>query len=137
MHRTPAAQRYTRRSWAAAIAYIALVAAQAAMPHLLSPPRALVATLAVTSALPIVALLVVLATYLREETDEYVRNRTILAMLLATGAVLVLSSVVGMLQIGGLVGPVPVFLVFVVWACAWGIAKTWLEWRDRREAASP
>ncbi len=136
MQGTPAAQRYTRRSRVAAIAYIALVAASAAMPHVVSPPRALMAALAVASALPILALLMLLAAYLREETDEYVRNRTILAMLLATGVVLVLSSVVGILQIGGLAGPVPVFLAFVVWSGAWGIAKAWLEWRGRHQTAS-
>lgn len=136
-HGTSAAQRYHRRSWVAAIAYITLIAANAAMPHVFSPPRILVVAMAVASALPIVALLVLLAVYLHEETDEYVRNRTILAMLLATGAVLVFSSVLGMLQIGGLLGPAPIFLAFVVWACAWGIAKAWLEWRDRREMATP
>ena len=136
-HGTLAARRYHRRSGITAIAYIALVAANAAIPHVFSPPRVWVVAMAVASALPIVSLLVLLAVYLHEETDEYVRNRTILAMLLATGAVLVFSSVLGMLQIGGLLGPAPIFLVFIVWACAWGIAKVWLEWRDRREMATP
>jgi len=134
MKRTPAAQRYHRRASAAALAYVVLIAAHTALPHVLPPPRALMAALAAASALPIVALIVLLGRYLREETDEYVRNRSILSMLLALGVVLSLSSVLGMLQIGGLIGDVPVFLAFVAWACAWGVARLWLERRDRREA---
>ena len=137
MNKTPAAQRYTRRSWVVVLLYIMVASANAAMPHVFSPPRMLVVTMALVLGLLVVALIVLLAMYLQEETDEYVRNRSILAMLLATGVVLVLSSVLGMLQIGGLIGHVPMFLAFVVWSCAWGIARVWLEWRDRREEVAP
>jgi len=137
MHRTPAAQRYTRRTWAVAAAYLGLIAANTAMTHAFSPPRVLVAAMAVASALPIIAMIALLGLYLREETDEYVRNRSVLSMLLALGAVLSLSSVLGMLQFGGLIGHVPIFLAFVAWACAWGIARSWLERRDRRAAEQP
>lgn len=135
MFRTSAGTRYRRRAWIAALAYAALVAVSALMKMAFSPPPLLVAAVAVASALPIIGLIALLGLYLREETDEYVRNRLILSMLLALGVVLSLSSVFGMLQFGGLVGDLPVFLAFVVWACAWGVAKTWLAWRDQRQAA--
>lgn len=137
MHRTPAAQRYHRRAWVAALVYIGLVATHLVMTRVFSSPAALLTALAVASALPVIALIALLGIYLRDETDEYVRNRLILSILLALGVVLCLSSVLGMLQLGGLIGDVPMFLTFVVWACAWGFAKTWLGWRDRREAARP
>lgn len=137
MHRTPAAQRYTQRTWGISVVYIALVTVNTVMTHAFSPPRALAVAVAVASALPVVALIVTLARYLREETDEYIRNRSIHALLLALGVMLSLSSVLGMLQIGQVIGRVPIFLTFVVWACAWGIATLWLERRDRRDAAQP
>lgn len=137
MHITPAARNYRRRSWRTAITYVAVIAANTSINHFFPDQSLLITVMAVISALPIIALIAVLAVYLREETDEYVRNRSVLSILLALGVVLSLSSMLGMLQLGGLVGHVPIFLVFVAWACTWGITKFWLEWRDRRGMAKP
>lgn len=135
MHRTPAARRYLRRFSIVTAIYIALVAANMAATHVFAPPLEVEAALAVIAALPIIAMLMVLGLYLREETDEFVRDRLILSMFIGLGVLLSLSSLLGMLQFSGVVGSLPVFLAFPIWCGAWGIAQTVLAWRDRRTQA--
>lgn len=135
MHRTPAARRYRRRSTIIAAVYIALVAANTVATHGYAAPVELLAALAVVSALPIIALLVALGIYLREESDEYVRDSIVMSMVFGLGALLSLSSLLGMLQFAGVVGPLPVFLAFPIWWAASGIARCVIGWRDGRSSA--
>lgn len=130
--RTSAAKRYTRNIALVSTVYVALVAANTAVTHLLDPPAAVMGAMAVLTALPIVGMLALLGIYLREETDEFVRDRIIYSMLIAIGILLSASSIIGMLQFEKLVGDVPVFLAFPLWCGIWGIAQSWLSWRDKR-----
>ncbi|MFL9840791.1 hypothetical protein ABS767_07455 [Sphingomonas sp. ST-64] len=130
--RTPAAKRYQRRLAAISATYVALVAANVSVTHLFHPPAPVLGTMAVITALPVVGMLVVLGAYLREETDEFVRDRIIFSMLLAIGILFSASSIIGMLQFEKLVGEVPVFLAFPIWCGIWGMAQSFLSWRDKR-----
>ncbi|RSY83876.1 hypothetical protein DAH66_12130 [Sphingomonas koreensis] len=130
--RTEAAKRYQRRFAVVTALYIALVAGNTALTHLTDPTPFAAGAMAILTALPIAAMLALLGIYLREETDEFVRDRTIMSMLIATGVLLSVASIIGMLQFEDLVGTVKVFMAFPLWCAVWGIAQTLLNWRDRR-----
>lgn len=131
MH-TEAAKRYVRRFSVVTTLYIALVAGNAALDRLIHPAPLTAGLMAVLTALPIAGMLMVLGLYLREETDEFVRDRIVTSMLIATGVLLSVASVIGMLQFAGLVGTVKVFMAFPLWCAVWGVAQMLLNWRDRR-----
>ena len=135
MHRTPAAHRYTRRMWKISVLYIVLIAVNTAVKYTPEVSKLALALAALASAVPVVVMLVVLAIYLREETDEYVRDRSVISMLAGLGALLAASSVLGMLQLGGLVENLPIFLAFPLWCCVWGGTQAVLSWRDGRQVA--
>lgn len=130
--RTEAAKRYQRRFATVTAFYIVLVAGNTALTHLTDPAPVVAGVMAILTALPIAAMLALLGIYLREESDEFVRDRTIMSMLIATGVLLSVASIVGMLQFEDLVGTVKVFLAFPLWCAVWGIAQMLLNWHDRR-----
>ncbi len=136
MNRTPAAQRYLRRFAVVTLAYVLLIAANVGVSRALDPSQTVLGLMAILTALPIIGMLVVLGVYLREESDEFVRDRIILSMLIGLGVLLSLSSILGMLQFEGLVGELPVFLAFPIWCGAWGIAQSVLALRDKRADAA-
>lgn len=130
--RTAAANRYNRRFTVVTAAYVLLVGANVWVSKAMSPAPAVLGVMAVVTALPIVGMLGVLGLYLREETDEFLRDRIVVSMLVGIGFLLSLTSILGMLQFEGLVGQVPVFLAFPIWCGVWGITQAILCWRDRR-----
>lgn len=136
MNRTPAAQRYLRRFTLVTAAYVLLIAANVGVSWAFDPSQTILALMAIVAALPIVGMLIVLGIYLREESDEFVRDRIVLSMLIGLGVLLSLSSILGMLQFEGLVGELPVFLAFPIWCGAWGIAQSLLALRDKRADAA-
>ncbi|MHA3841276.1 hypothetical protein ACX0GZ_08655 [Sphingomonas aestuarii] len=136
MNRTPAAQRYLRRFTVVTAAYILLIAANVGVSRAFDPSQTVLGLMAIVAALPIVGMLIVLGIYLREESDEFVRDRIVLSMLIGLGVLLSLSSILGMLQFEGLVGELPVFLAFPIWCGAWGIAQSLLALRDKRADAA-
>ena len=132
MHRTLAARRYVRRFSTVSGLYVALIAANTGISHALDPSRAVLGLMAVLTALPIVAMLVVIGLYLREETDEFVRDRIVTSMLIGLGILFAATSVLGLLQFEGIVGSLPVFLAFPLWCATWGLTQSALAMRDRR-----
>lgn len=136
MNRTLAAQRYLRRFTVVTAAYVLLIAANVGVSRAFDPSQTVLGLMAILTALPIVGMLAVLGIYLREENDEFVRDRIILSMLVGLGVLLSLSSILGMLQFERLVGELPVFLAFPIWCGAWGIAQSLLAWRDKRADAA-
>ena len=76
-------------------------------------PTGLVAYgLAVLPALPIIAMLVIIGLYLAEETDEFVRNMQIQALLGGIGGTLTVVSVWGFLENFAQVRRLDLFLVY-------------------------
>lgn len=136
MDRTPAAQRYLRRFTLVTAVYVLLIAANVGVSWAFDPSQTILGLMAIVAALPIVGMLIVLGIYLREESDEFVRDRIVLSMLIGLGVLLSLSSILGMLQFEGLVGELPVFLAFPIWCGAWGIAQSLLALRDKRADAA-
>lgn len=134
MSQTPAARRYVKRFAPTMIAYVAVLLAATWAVAAWHPAGPLLWALSVLPALPIIGVLVVIGLYLAEETDEYLRQRIVTAMLFGIGAVLAASTVLGFLQFNGVVGAVPVFWAFPGWCAAWGLAQCWMWLRDRMGA---
>ena len=134
MSRTPAARRYLRRFIPMILAYVAVLFASSFAMDALDPRGLPLIVLSVLPALPIIGVLVVIGLYLAEETDEYLRTRIVTAMLIGTGAVLSVATVLGFMQIGGVVARVDVFWAFPIWCGVWGLAQCGLSLRDRIES---
>jgi small-conductance mechanosensitive channel len=131
MSTTPAARRYMKRFVPTMIGYVVAVMGTSIAVDRLHPAGALLVTLSILPALPILALLLVIGLYVREETDEYLRQRIVSAMLIGIGAVLAVASVLGFLQIYRAIGQVDVFWAFPIWCGVWGAAQCIMAWRDR------
>jgi len=129
---TTAAKRYTHRFTIVMTIYCLMIGANVAISRILEPGAVVLATMAVLTALPIIAMLGVLGIYLKEETDEFVRDRIVVSMLIGLGFLLSLTSILGFLQFEDLVGDLPVFLAFPIWCGAWGVTQGILAWRDKR-----
>lgn len=132
MSYTPAAHRYRRRFSAVTGAYVALIAANTGVSIAFDPPQAVLGAMAFVTALPIIGMLVVIGLYLREETDEFIRDRIVTSMLIGLGILFSVTSILGLLQFERIVGSLPVFLAFPLWCAAWGLTQGVLAVRDRR-----
>ena len=110
-----AAKRYRMRfSIAMSVYVVALIGALSAVIqyHL----TGLVAyVLAVTPALPLLAVIAVMGIYLREETDEFERAMQAEAALWASGGLLALATVWGFLELFGLVPHIETWWAFPIW----------------------
>lgn len=131
MTRTPAARRYLKRFTPTMIAYVAILFAATWAVQAWHPTGIVLWVLSVLPALPIIGVLVVIGLYLAEETDEYLRQRIVTAMLFGIGVVLSASAVLGFLQFNGVVGKIDVFWSFPGWCAAWGLAQCWMALSDR------
>jgi hypothetical protein len=88
-------------------------------------------SLAMLPAIPVLAVLVFLARYLKEETDEYLRMLTVRSLLVAAGALLATIVVNDFLRViahGSAIAP---FVCFVVFFISFGIAQAAQEMASR------
>jgi hypothetical protein len=95
------------------------------------PQGALLVLLAVLPALPIVAVIGVMGLYVVEETDEYLRQLIVSAMLGGLAIMLGLASVWGFLEEAKVAPHLPAYWAFVIWCAAWGLSQCALVLRDR------
>jgi hypothetical protein len=86
---------------------------------------------AVLPALPLLAVIWALGMYLVDETDEYIRMRTVRACLIATGLVLAAATAWGFLEQFEAVPHLPLYYVFVVWCAFFGLAQVVNRLLDR------
>ncbi len=128
--RTTAAKRYQRRFSVVTSAYVALIVANVMISRALEPSQPVLALMAVVTALPIVGMIAAMGFYLRDETDEFIRNRLVTAMLIALGILFSATSILGFLQFERIVTDLPVFLAFPIWCGLFGIILAVLNWRD-------
>ncbi|WP_313536058.1 hypothetical protein [Sphingomonas sp.] len=129
--KTPAARRYLKRFVPTMIGYVAAVMTTSLSVAWLQPTGAALVALSILPALAIIAMLVVIGLYVREETDEYLRQRIVIAMLFGIGVVLAVSAVLGFLQIYHAIGRIDVFWAFPIWCASWSAAQCLMTWRDR------
>ncbi|WP_010544493.1 hypothetical protein [Sphingomonas elodea] len=129
--RTAAARRYMRRFVPTMIGYVVLVIGTSLAVSRFHPAGGALVALSILPALPILGMLLVIGLYVREETDEYLRQRLVTAMLFGIGVVLAAATVLGFLQIYRVLGQIDVFWAFPLWCASWGLAQCVLAWRDR------
>ena len=68
-------------------------------------------------------MIIIMARYLMEETDEYLRHRASFSSLIGLGVVLVLGTVWGFLETFGLVPHIWAWWVMPAWAIGLGIGQ--------------
>ncbi|HEX4097167.1 MAG TPA: hypothetical protein VHX64_10590 [Caulobacteraceae bacterium] len=129
--RSPAVRRYHRRFVPVMGAYVLGVGAATWAFRHLHPQGAVALALAMLPAIPILAAIGVVALYLKEETDEFLRMRVAHSLLWAIGLTLAACTVWGFLDNYGLVERLSLFYVVVAFCAAFGFCTCLLSWRYR------
>jgi hypothetical protein len=124
----PAQHRYLQRFLPAMATYIVVLLAVIYVFDTAPPDGALKYALASLPALPLVAVIVILAMYLREETDEFVRMHQSLALLGGLGITLATTTVWGFLEFFADAPHLNAFLFFPGFCLAYGVATGVLAW---------
>ncbi len=128
---TKAARRYTRRVLAIMVFYIAAVMQVTRMVRHHHFAGTKLYLLSILPAIPILALLVVVGLYLREEVDEYKRQQLVISMLCAIGVTLAVTAVADFLRSYGAITALPPFTEFVMFWIVMGIAGAVQAARNR------
>lgn len=126
---SPATRRYLRRFIPTMIVYVVAVmgVSWAFDSFQLTGPVAW--ALAALPALPILAVIVIMGLYLKEEGDEFVRNVLIEAILWGIGVTLAVMTVWGFLEIYAGAPKLPSFMAFPIWCGAMGVAQPFVKRR--------
>lgn len=115
MHRSPAANRYSKRVLALSLFYALFLfaAVYGFAHHMLHGTLGYIA--AILPALPIIGIFAAMGLYLVEEHDEYVRMLMVRQTLWASGFALSLATIWGFLESFALIGHVDAYYVAVLW----------------------
>lgn len=117
----PAVRRYLTRTAITLTIYVALTLVTVTTFVRFHPTGWLVYPLAILPALPVVALLVVVGLYLKEEKDEVVRTVFVETLLWAIGATLAFTTTWGFLENFTRVPHLALYLVFVIFSVFVGL----------------
>ena len=128
MSMNAAKRRYLARFWPVMVLYVAAVFGVSYWFNSAPPSGALKYAVAVLPALPIIGVFIVLGRYLVEETDEFVRLRQMIALLLAIGLTLTICAVLGFLEIYADVPQIGLFNVVWVFFLNFGIGSAAAKW---------
>lgn len=121
MARNVAYRRYARRMAATSIAYAGAIFGAALLIGEASAPSAVSIGLALVPGIAIVAMIWAIGRLLVELDDEYLRLLEVRKFIVATGVLLALASVWGLLEFFTTVPRVPVFFAFPVWCAGLGV----------------
>jgi len=114
---------YLRRFAVAMVTYVLAVMAATRLSATEIGQGPAIWAIAVLPALPLLALFWIMARYLAEITDEYVRMLEVKKALIATGLTLAVTTVLGFLEIYADIPHVPIFFVPVIWFAGLGIGS--------------
>ena len=128
---SPAIRRYNRGMLLAAFAYVLGLGSATLLHERVELGLASTWVIAFLPILPIFGMIWVMGRYLKEESDEYLRHRAVIASLVGLGLVLGLGSFWGFLESFGLVPHAPGWWTVPVWAMGLGLAQLWMKVRDR------
>ncbi|MGQ3017472.1 hypothetical protein [Phenylobacterium sp.] len=118
------------RFWPLIAAYVVLLVTVGSVIE--APTASLGAyLLAGLPALPLVGIIIFLALYLFEETDEFLKVRMVEALLWGLGAILVVSTVWGFLEFLAGAPRLPLHWLFPIFCVAMGLADLLARWRYR------
>jgi uncharacterized YccA/Bax inhibitor family protein len=127
----PAVRRYLARFAAAMTFYILFLIVTVWTFHHGHPSGLLAYGLAVLPALPIIASLIVVGIYLREEKDEVVRAIFVETLLWGIGATLTVTTIWGFLENFAQVKHMDLFLVFPIFWVFVGMSSAMVNARYR------
>jgi len=113
--RNPAYRRYVRRMAISSTLYVAAIVAASTLLHGPVPVSALAVAIAVLPGLAVLLMLYAIARLLIELDDEYLKMLEVRKALVATGFVLAIASVWGLLELYTEVPRLQVFWVFPIW----------------------
>ncbi|WP_423604736.1 hypothetical protein [Sphingomonas sp. MS122] len=134
MEISPASVRFLWRFIGATLVYGVLITGATWVARSLDPSPIGLVALSILPTIAIAASLIVVGLYLIEETDEYVRKRQAVAMLISIGILLTLSTALGFLQQRNLIGSVDLLWAFPAWCVFWSITQCLMAIRDYRRA---
>lgn len=120
---SPALRRYNRRALGWSFSYVLALIGAIWANQMLHPEGALAWAIAIVPSLPLLFFIWSMGRYLVEETDEYLRQRTIVASLWATGILLAVASCYGFLETFKLVPHVEGWAAVPVWALGLAIGN--------------
>jgi len=123
-----AQKRYLARFFPVMALYVASVVGVSFL-FILAPPVGVARyAVALLPALPIIGVFYVLGRYLLEETDEFLRLRQVMALLVGGGLTLSLCAIWGFLEIYAHAPAVGVFNVVWIFFGAFGFANLIVSW---------
>ncbi len=128
---TKAVKVYTRRTMLTMFSYVLLVLATTFVVRHLHVQGWLLYVCAVLPSVAIFRQLHVVALYLQEETDEYLRQQVVNSLLWAMAAVLGLTAFTDFLRSYTPYGTLPPFTVFVTFWIVYGLAQLVQVQRNR------
>lgn len=129
--KSPAFKRYQRRVMIVMLAYVAVLLGASAIVKHGRPHGWHLYFWSALPAIPVIMVIVAMGRYISEEKDEYLRLRTMLALLVATGALLGTLVVSDFLQSFAGAPAFPPFTSFVIFAFSFGATQGVLKLRDR------
>jgi len=118
-----AGRRYGRRMLVASVFYAAALIGAIWLSKVGTYPTPVYVAIALAPSLPVIAMVWAMARLLFEETDEYLRSRHIHHALIATGFVLVISTVWGFLEQFNVAPHVAAYWIFPAWAFGLGASQ--------------
>lgn len=117
------AMRYNRRMLGASFAYVIGLGLALLLFRGQDVAKPVAALLALLPTLPVFAMIWAMGRYVIEETDEYLRARTVSAALVATGLLLAVATFWGFLTTFEVVPNVPMWAAVPVWCLGLGIGQ--------------
>lgn len=121
--RNPAQRRYMARFIPAMTLYVILIFGVSWVFRQYEPTGPVAWVLALLPALPLLGIIVIMAAYLREETDEFVRRILIESMLWGVGLTLAIMTVWGFVEIYAAAPKLPSFWAFPIFCAGMGVAQ--------------
>jgi hypothetical protein len=125
----PVVIRYNRRILAASMGYVLGLGLALAIWKNYEPSGAVAVAIALLPTIPTFAIIWAMGRYLVEETDEYLRYRTVRAAIMSLGMVLAIGIFWGFLETFELVPHIWAWWVLPVWAGGLGLAQLWMKVR--------
>lgn len=125
----PVMVRYNRRFLAACFGYVLGLGIAIALWNIYEPSGPVVFAIALLPTIPTFAMIWAMGRYLVEETDEYLRYRTVRAAIMSLGGVLTIGIFWGFLEMFELVPHIWAWWVLPVWAGGLGVAQLWMKVR--------
>ena len=114
--RPAAYRRYTRRMMVAAVLYVGAIMLAVRVLHHHAPLSPLAVGIALLPGLAVLGMIAAVARLILELEDEYLRMLEVRKALVATGFMLAVCSMWGILEIFTDVPKLPLFYAFPIWA---------------------